>query len=367
MESVSGKNGKYMKGSAFFARNIMKNSVKALSCAVALIFVLSSCGKEAEQYEDRVIYGMDSYVTIRLPKGAADSETLDEIEKTCARIIEKNEKLMSSHKEDAVVYGLNRDVDSIVGANEALVSVMESALQIEELTDGAFSPTLGALTELWNVTGGGPVPDDYDILEALGHISSDALNVNGENISFDSNDGCRIDLGAIGKGYTAQELVEYLSTTDVPYGIVSVGGNVGVFGSKNSGEKYKVGISDPDDKSSAVGYIYMDSGFLSVSGDYERYFEQDGKRYHHIIDPATGRPAESGLRSAAALVPDGANADALSTAIFVMGADRALELYKSGRVRFEAVLITSDGEIILTDGLKNGEFELNSKKYSVKN
>ena len=106
-----------------------------------------------------------------------------------------------------------------------------------------------------------------------------------------------------------------------------------------------------------IGYCYLGSGFVSVSGDYERYFEYDEKRYHHIIDPKTGYPAESGLSSVAVVSSNGAAADALSTALFVMGADKALEFYNEGKISFEAVMVKSDGEIVLTPGIAE-KFEI---------
>ena len=341
----------------------MKNTVKTFSAILLLLALLSSCGSK-EAYEDRVIFGMDTYITLRVPKGELSSADLDEVEQKCAYIVAKNEKLMSSHSEDSVIYGLNGKVDTVIGADEALLTVIDASLRIEELTGGAFSPALGELTELWNVAGGGPVPSEEDIAEAMKKISSASIKTEDGNIKIENN-GCRIDLGGIAKGYTAQEMVEYLASTDLSYGLVSVGGNVGVFGTKEDGEKFKVGISDPDNTSSVVGYVYMSSGFLAVSGDYERYFEENGKRYHHIIDPATGYPAESGLRSVAVLSNNGTYADALSTALFVMGVDEAMKLYSDGRVSFEAIFLTDSGEIVLTDGLKNGAFELNSKKYKI--
>lgn len=341
----------------------MKNKVKSIASAILLLPLLASCASK-EEYEDRVIYGMNTYITLRVPKENVDDEIIDEAERECARIVAKDEKLMSSHSEDGVIYRLNNDVDAFVGADESLLTVLDASLRIEELTGGAFSPSLGALTELWNVEDGGPVPSESAINEALSLISSDSIKLENGNVKIE-NDGCKIDLGGIAKGYAAQEIVDYLASTDIPYGLVSVGGNVGVFGSKESGERFKVGISNPDDTSSVVGYVYMNSGFLSVSGDYERFFEEDGRRYHHIIDPATGYPAESGLRSVAVLSKDGAYSDALSTALFVMGAERGMEFYREGRVSFEAVFITDGGEIILTDGLSDGDFELSSDSYKI--
>jgi predicted phage replisome organizer len=157
-------------------------------------------------------------------------------------------------------------------------------------------------------------------------------------------------LGGIGKGAAADELIRYLETSEISHGLVSVGGTIGVFGDKPDGTPYKIGVRDPDDPNGVVTYLHIRDGFVAVSGDYERYFEEDGVRYHHIFDPYTGIPADGGLRETAVYCTSGAVADALSTALFVMGKDASLSLYESGG--FEAVLVSSDGSITATEGLR---------------
>ena len=153
---------------------------------------------------------------------------------------------------------------------------------------------------------------------------------------------------------------------DIPFGIVSMGGNIGVFGSKGNETLYKIGIKDPHKTDSVVGYFYAGGGFVSVSGDYERYFEENGQRYHHIIDPSTGYPVDNGLSSVICYTQNGASADALSTALFVMGLEEALAFYQEGSISFEAIFITEDYEIHMTDGIREKElFELTASKYTV--
>ena len=348
----------------------MKKVFFKFFCFLLILFTIGSatCGcssKEKSEYIDEVIFGMDTYTTLRLASDEDIShEYTDKIKSDCAYIIAKNEKILSSRNEDALVYEFNHNADTITNADKTLTDVLNSAMQISYLTDGAYDPTIGALSELWNVNGGGPVPSDENIKECLSHIGCDKIKTDTDNISK-SDSKCYIDLGGIGKGYTVQEMLEYLSGTEIPYGLVSMGGNIGVFGSKGDSEKFKVGICDPDDTANVVGYLNISSGFISVSGDYERYFEENGKKYHHIIDPATGYPAESGIRSVAVYANNGAAADALSTALFVMGKDKALEFYDSGKMAFEAVIITENHEIILTKGLQKDDFELANGNYSV--
>ena len=344
--------------------------VLTLILALFLVFPLVSCGSKEEKYLDQVIYGMDTYITLRVANETVDSDKVSdelfaEICEKCTYIIAKNEKLMSAHAEDAQIYGINHGVSMILSPDKSLLSVLRTADDISEKTDGVFRYTIGGLSELWNVTGGGPVPSDEDIAAALEHISTDSVEFSEEKITK-TDEFCMIDLGGVAKGYTAQEIIEYLATTGIPYGLVSMGGNIGVFGSKEDGTPFKVGITDPADTSKVAGYLSIGSGFISVSGSYERYFEEDGVRYHHIIDPETGRPADSGILSVAVWSNNGSVADALSTALFVMGEEGIAQFYDSGEVDFEAVIITENGEIVLTDDITEEDFELSAEGYTVR-
>lgn len=353
----------------------MKHSfIRKLSLVLALLTllgscmtVLSGCGKKNE-YKDFDYFVMDTYVTVRLAtegkNGRLSDEYLAEVADGCADILTELDGILSSHNEASQVYALNSNINMMLGADSTLVSVIQAADRITKITGGAYDYALGALTELWNVNGGGPVPTASDINYATIHSGSDKFKISGTTIT--KLDGmAKIDLGGIGKGYAAQEILNYLETTDVLYGIISIGGNVGVYGEKPKNETYKIGVRDPEAADRVIGYMYLTSGFVSVSGDYERYFEEDGVRYHHIIDKSTGYPADSGLKSVAVHTTNGASADALSTALFVMGVERSIELYNSGEIEFEAVFITDDGRVITTPGLDSKSFQLTAAGYKL--
>lgn len=175
--------------------------------------------------------------------------------------------------------------------------------------------------------------------------------------------GTLLDLGAVGKGYAIDRVRAYLESTDISGGVISFGGNVAVFGQKANGKPYRIGVRDPKNTAAVLGYLSMSEGVISVSGDYERYVTIDGARYHHILDPATGYPAENGLHSVAVICTDGAVADALSTALFVMGLEKGMDFYHESDMDFEAIFVT-DHEVILTDGLRtSGDFALAAAAY----
>ncbi len=353
----------------------MKHSfTRKLSFVLAIVTVLSSCmmlfsgcGRKNE-YKDFDYFVMDTYVTIRLAtkgeNGKLSDEYLREVADGCADILSELDGILSCHNEASQVYALNSNISMMLQADATLISALQAADRISKITNGAYDYALGTLTELWNVTDGGPVPSSADINYAAIHSGSDKFKISGSTIEK-LDKMAKIDLGGIGKGYAAQEILKYLETTDVKYGIISLGGNVGVYGEKPKSETYKIGIRDPESADKVIGYMYLTSGFVSVSGDYERYFEEDGVRYHHIIDKTTGYPADSGIRSVAVHTTNGASADALSTALFVMGVEGALELYNDGEIKFEAVFVTDDGRVITTPGLDEKTFQLTSSSYKL--
>ena len=335
----------------------MKSRFWALLSALPLLF--SGCTSiqyrpfgqsgQQEEYRDSVFFAMDTYITVRLATADVTETQLGEVSAECERIVRELESVLSAHDPESELYALNTSSEEFTGISDALESVLLTAYELSARTAGAYDFTLGALTELWNITGGGPVPRQADIDAVLRHAGYENITIDeNRNTVMRPDPKVQIDLGDIGKGAAADELIRYLETTEISYGLVSVGGTVGVFGDKPDGTPYKVGVRDPDDPNGVVTYLLIDEGFVAVSGDYERYFEEDGVRYHHIFDPSTGYPADSGLRSTAVHALNGAAADALSTALFVMGTDAALELYEN-HGGFEAVLISGDG-IVQTEG-----------------
>ncbi len=348
----------------------MKSLRKLLSlllCLVTIASLFASCGASGE-YRDYSYFAMDTYATVRLSKKSTEGKTisknrLGEIAAECAAIIEKHEKVFSVHDPDSEVYALNSKVNKMLSPDAALLSVIETSSTVHRLTDGAFDYTLGELSRLWNVKGGGPVPTSEEIAEALTHTGKNKFAVSDAAITkLDAE--AKLDFGGIAKGYVTQKVLEYVSTTEVASAVVSLGGSIGVYGEKADYNNYKIGLRDPQNSEEMLGYLYLTSGFVSVSGEAEGYFEEDGTRYHHILDPRTGYPADNDLISVAVHTASGASADALSTALFVLGTERAMELYENGTLDFEAVFVSEDGTITVTPGL--GErFDLTSGDYTV--
>lgn len=341
---------------------------RILPCFLFLFLFISLTGcssGENSVYRDTVFLGMDTYITLRLPNDGIPDTRMESIAADCRDIVSELEGKLSCHDPKSEVSALNSDVQLLFDADETFLAVWQTATQIAEKTGGAYDPTLGALTELWNINGGGPVPPTAAVAESLRHVGMEHFSIDGTTVT--KNDPlAKLDLGGIAKGYALQSILSYLHTTEIPYGIVSMGGNIGVYGDKPDGTAYKIGIKDPKDTSSVLGYLSIRNGFVSVSGSYERYFVENGCVYHHIIDPETGYPAESGLQSVVVYTQNGAAADALSTALFVMGAEEGMAFYDTGKVSFEAIFVSNENEVTLTKGLSDsGTFLLTADSYTL--
>ena len=225
--------------------------------------------------------------------------------------------------------------------SEVLADAVTACRAVSAASDGAFDITVGALTKLWNFDGGGVLPDAGDIESALPYIDYNRLTVDGDTITADA--GTQIDLGAVGKGAACDAVRDVLAARGVSGAVVSVGGSVLAFGRRNAAGDKRIAVRHPRDADSYLGVLTLAEGCVSTSGDYEKYFEKDGVRYHHLLDPATGYPAKSDLVSVTVVCKSGLLSDALSTACFVLGEarGRALALaFGAG-----AVFVRTDGTV----------------------
>ena len=246
------------------------------------------------------------------------------------------------------------------------------SLDLAQKSGGAFDPSIGELTRLWDIEGENPkVPDPDKLEDVMGHIGFDKIHVDqaGENQSEGSGieleEGATLDLGAVGKGIACDLIRDYFNKEEketVSGAVVSVGGSILVYGSKPDGSDWKVAIQDPRGADGEyMGTVSLDhDAVVSTSGDYEKYFEEDGVRYHHILDPHTGYPSDSGLISVSVICENGLLSDGLSTACFVLGREKGLELLKEYGA--EGVFIDQDKRLTLTEGLE-GSFSIINSDY----
>lgn len=205
------------------------------------------------------------------------------------------------------------------------------------------------MTEWGFTTGNFKIPTDEQISELLKNTGYEKIDLNENNVTVPTN--MQIDLGAVGKGYTGDLIVDILQENGVKSALLDLGGNIQTIGTKPDGTDWKLGLRSPFDEGSFATLEVSDCAVIT-SGGYERYFVgDDGERYWHILDPKTGKPAHSGLVSVTIVGKEGRLCDALSTSLFVMGLDKAIELWKRHN-DFEMILVTENGEIYLTEGLE---------------
>ena len=241
-------------------------------------------------------------------------------------------------------------------------SYLENVLDLARKSSGAFDPTLGRVSQLWNLESDNPyIPSKSELTELLLETGWEKINLGDGEVFL--KDGVQIDLGAVGKGIGCDEARKMLEEADADAAVVSVGGSILTYGKKPDGKPWKIGIANPrnEDGESYLGSLTIDGTCsISTSGDYEKYVIEDGVRYHHILDQKTGYPAESGLISVTIVCDDGWLSDGLSTACFVLGYEDSLPLLETYQA--EAVFVTEDKEVIVTDGLKD-MFTLTDSSY----
>lgn len=300
-------------------------------------------------------YAMDTVMNIR-----AYGDDAQQGVNECVAYINALEKKISRTQEDGEIGQLNEADGATVSLSEETADVLNSALELAERTDGAFDPTIAAYSDLWQIgTDHARLPGQDEIGEAKKMVGFERIKVDGTDVTMDA--GMKIDLGGIGKGYAADRCVEILQEHGVSQGILSLAGNVYVMGQKAEGVDWTVAITDPDDPQGYLGTLTVRDISVVTSGDYERYFEQDGKRYCHIFDRDTGYPADTDLRSVTVVSANSTEADAYSTALFVMGYDRALQFCQDNDV--QAILVRDDHTVTATDGLRDC-FELLNTEYT---
>lgn len=241
-------------------------------------------------------------------------------------------------------------------------SYLENVLDLARKSSGAFDPTLGRVSQLWNLESDNPyIPSKSELTELLLETGWEKISLSDGEVFL--KDSVQIDLGAVGKGIGCDEARKMLEEADADAAVVSVGGSILTYGKKPDGKSWKIGIANPrtEDGESYLGSLTIDGTCsISTSGDYEKYVIEDGVRYHHILDPKTGYPAESGLISVTIVCEKGWLSDGMSTACFVLGYEDSLPLLETYQA--EAVFVTEDKEVIVTDGLKD-MFTLTDSSY----
>lgn len=305
---------------------------------------------------DRVFYGLGTINSIRI-FGDDPLEAVQEAEGRVAEI----ENRMSVFKQDSDIGLLNRKSGTgFQKLHRDTFGLLEKSVWFGNFTHGAFDITSRPLSELWGINRRGSfVPSEAAIQRLLPLVDYKSLRLDPEiSGAFLGKAGQSIDLGGIAKGYAADEVRRILLEHGIRNAMVNLGGNVVAVGNRPDGSPWRVGIQNPlEPTGTYLGILTVSDSSVVTSGSNERFFIKDGVRYHHILDPRTGRPAQSSLLSVTVVCPCSADADALATACFVLGVEKSLPLLEQADA--QAVFLSDDLTVRVTEGMQN-QFRLNS-------
>ena len=329
-----------------------KAKIRLCSLLVTVSILLSGCAfpspTDPKGYTDTDFY-FDTIISVTVydmpndqAKAAVDA---------CFEYAAEAEKLYSRTVEGSDTDRINKANGEPVEVSDGTVEMLTKALQYSALTDGKFSVTIGALTSLWDFSQeNGTPPEQEDIEAALLTIDDSRLSIDGNMVTLSKSD-VAIDLGAIAKGYIADQMRDILTEQGVKSAIINLGGNVLLLGSHSDGSNYVVGIQEPfSDDGTPILTVEASDMSIVTSGTYQRYFEYEGRLYHHILDTSTGYPAETGLNSVTIIGPSSTDCDALSTACFLLGQEDGLELIETID-GYEAIFIDTENNWDLSSGL----------------
>ncbi len=316
--------------------------IAAILAIVCGVLSLCACGVETP-LPSRTGFALDTVVAITLyDVGKANSA---EALSGAFAEIERLEALLSVTRENSDVVRINTANGQPVTVAKETAEVIALALRYAQLSDGAMDVTIRPASVLWDFTAG-TIPDTAALREALSLIDYRGLQLNGQTVTLKKG---AVDLGGIAKGYIADRVATVLKGKGVRSALIDLGGNIVAVGDKE-GEPFRIGIKDPLATDSLCAVVEKSDMSIVTSGIYERGFDKDGVRYHHLLDPATGMPVQNTLASVTIVCEKSADADALSTACFVMGEERARTLVES-LDGVEALFVRRDGTIAATTGL----------------
>ena len=333
-----------------------------LVLSLFLCMVLPLLGAGQSDMQQKQLFSMDTIMTLtaygeNAPEGLSAAEAV---------ILSMND-MLDPELESSSTYAINHADGAAVPISEQLAGMLSTACTVYRQSGGALDLTLYPVIRRWGFTTSRyHVPSDEELRADLARKAFDAmaLTVSDQACAVSFPAGTEISFGATAKGCAGESAVNAMKEAGVTSGLVSLGGNVQTLGVKPNGANWKVAVQDPNNTASYVGVLSIGQTAVVTSGTYQRFFEENGKIYHHLLDPETGRPADNGLKSVTILCEDGTMADCLSTAMFVLGLDSALDYWRQYG-GFEMVLITDADEIICTEGLTDS-FSLTNTDYSLR-
>ncbi len=296
------------------------------------------------------MFAMDTFIDLKA-QGENGEKALLEAEKEINRL----EKLFSPTIEQSEIFAINQyAAKQTVTVSKDTFDLIEKAKEYCNITEGAFDITIAPVVKAWGFTEEVKrVPSDEEIQQKLQLVDNNKLHIDKQNSTvYLENENMSIDLGGIAKGYASNKVNEILKKNGVSSAVISLGGNVSVTGKRPDGTKWRIAVQDPMNSEGYVGILNVEDTSVITSGVYQRFFEQNGKKYHHIIDTKTGKPTQNGLLSVTIVCDNGAMADALSTSVMVAGLQKGSELWRK-LDNFGMIVITDSNEMYISEDIED--------------
>lgn len=346
-------------------RPFLKKTAFALLALIPVVS-LSGCGSLTSAFsstkpveKSRFLLNTDCHITIY---DKVDDSVFD---RAFSRISDIERK-MTVNAETSEIIELNKAAGKHeVKVSEDTFNVLQKGLYYSELSGGKFDITVGPVVKLWNInTPEAAIPGENELKEAVKHIDYRKLRLDEDRLTARlDEEGMEVDLGGVAKGYAADEVEKVLAENGVRHAIINLGGNVLTMGAKPNGDPWRVGIQNPSTpRGDYVGTVKLVNQTAVTSGIYERFFEKGGKVYHHIMDVETGYPVDNELESVTVIADKSSNGDGMSGVLFQLGVEEGMEL-AAKLEGVEAVFVTKDRKIYVTDGLKNN-FALDNTQFT---
>ena len=314
------------------------------------LLLLTGCSAPAAPEEEPCRYelmAMDTIMSMTI-YGKPAQEAQDILQQAAGQIHDLD-TLLSVTDEESEIYRVNHSGGETVQLSKGTRKLLKEALELCQGTEGALDITIYPVVRTWGFTTGEyRVPEEAELSALLEKVDYTRVTLEVERLTLP--EGMELDLGAVTKGWTGDRLMEIFTQAGVTSAIVELGGNVQALGTKPDGSPWRVALQAPE--GGYAGALEIVDKAVITSGGYQRYFEQDGETYCHIIDPSTGHPAQTGLASVTIVSDRGVQGDGLSTALFVMGRERA-EAYWRAHQDFDFILLGEDGTVVITEGLED--------------
>lgn len=328
----------------------MKMLKKSSIILAAVLILFSSCSKKSSE---TYFESMNTFMKVQ-----AYGDRAEEANAAAQKYIGELEKIISVTKPESDIYKLNHCETFPVEINAQTLDLIKLALKMSEISDGAFNPCLYPVSSTWGFTKKQyRIPSESEIKEKLALCNWTKVRIEGSDVYMEP--GMQFDLGGIGKGFAGDEAAKKMQEFGVKSALLDLGGNIQLIGAKPDGSYWNVGIKNPLDKNSIAGVLKAKNCAVITSAGYERYFEgPDGHKYIHIFDGNTGCPVENNLLSTTAIAESGTYCDGLSTAMYVLGLEKSIELWRKQK-DFDFIIITDDKKLYITKKIAKN-FQLNA-------